>query len=112
MNNTTQAARNTTQGTTQATQGTTQAAQGTTQTNECVGVSEERYGNVPRNVPQDVPQDVSQDVSQDVPQYQLDEQILEALQKDNKISTKKLAIMLGSSSKTIKHHIKKMDNIS
>ena len=63
MNNTTQAARNTTQA---------------TQTNECVGVSEERYGNVPRNVPQDVPQ------------YQLDEQILEALQKDNKISTEKL----------------------
>lgn len=61
-------------------------------------------GNVPRNVPQDVPQDV--------PQYQLDEQILEALQKDNKISTEKLAIMLGSSLKTIKHHIKKMDNIS
>ena len=50
------------------------ATQGTTQTNECVGVSEERYGNVP----------------QDVPQYQLDEQILEALQKDNKISTEKL----------------------
>ena len=71
MNNTTQAARNTTLGTTQATQGATQ-------TNECVGVSEERYGNVPRNVPQDVPQ------------YQLDEQILEALQKDNKISTEKL----------------------
>ncbi len=46
----------------------------TTQTNECAGVSEERYGNVP----------------QDVPQYQLDEQILEALQKDNKISTEKL----------------------
>lgn len=71
MNNTTQAVRNTTQGTTQATQGTTQ-------TNECAGVSEERYGNVPQDVPQDVPQ------------YQLDEQILEALQKDNKISTEKL----------------------
>lgn len=48
LNNTTQAGRNTTQGTTQATQGTTQ-------TNECVGLSEERGGNVPQNVPRNVP---------------------------------------------------------
>ena len=54
----------------------------------------------------------NESVPRNVPQYQLDEQILEALQKDNKISTEKLAIMLGISSKTIKHHIKKMDNIS
>ncbi len=93
MNNITQAARNTTQG-------TTQAIQGTIQTNECVGVSEERYGNVPQDVPRNVPQN------------QLDVQILEAVKKDNKISTDKLAIMLGTSSKTIKRHIKKMDNIS
>ena len=55
---------------------------------------------------------VPQNVPQNVPQYQLDEQILEALKKDNKISTEKLAIVLGTSSKTIKRHIKKMDNIS
>ena len=68
--------------------------------------------NVPQNVPQDVPQDVPQNVPQDVPRNQLDVQILEAVKKDNKISTDKLAIMLGTSSKTIKRHIKKMDNIS
>ena len=54
----------------------------------------------------------NESVPRNVPQYQLDEQILEALKKDNKISTEKLVIMLGISSKTIKHHIKKMDNIS
>ena len=68
--------------------------------------------NVPQDVPQNVPQDVPRNVPQDVPRNQLDVQILEAVKKDNKISTDKLAIMLGTSSKTIKRHIKKMDNIS
>ena len=51
------------------------------------------------------------DVSQDVPQDKLDMQILDLIRKDNKISTEKMAIALGVSSKTIKRHIKEMDNI-
>ena len=58
-----------------------------------------------------VTQDVTQDVPQDVPQDKLDMQILDLIRKDNKISTEKMAIALGVSSKTIKRHIKEMDNI-
>ena len=54
---------------------------------------------------------VHQDVPQDVPQDKLDMQILDLIRKDNKISTEKMAIALGVSSKTIKRHIKEMDNI-
>lgn len=50
-------------------------------------------------------------VPQDVPQDKLDMQILDFIRKDNKISTEKMAIALGVSSKTIKRHIKEMDNI-
>ena len=50
-------------------------------------------------------------VPQDVPQDKLDMQILDLIRKDNKISTEKMAIALGVSSKTIKRHIKEMDNI-
>ena len=67
--------------------------------------------NVPQDVPQDVPQVVPQVVPQDVPQDKLDMQILDLISKDNKISTEKMAIALGVSSKTIKRHIKEMDNI-
>ena len=67
--------------------------------------------NLNYNVPQDVPQDVPQVVPQDVPQDKLDMQILDLIRKDNKISTEKIAIALGVSSKTIKRHIKEMDNI-
>lgn len=67
--------------------------------------------NLNYNVPQDVPQDVPQVVPQDVPQDKLDMQILDLISKDNKISTEKMAIALGVSSKTIKRHIKEMDNI-
>lgn len=63
--------------------------------------------NLNYNVPQGVPQDVSQDVSQD----KLDAQILDLIRKDSKISTEKMAIALGVSSKTIKRHIKEMDNV-
>jgi len=63
------------------------------------------------NLNYDVPQDVPRDVPQDVPQDKLDMQILDLISKDNKISTEKMAIALGVSSKTIKRHIKEMDNI-
>ena len=51
------------------------------------------------------------DVSQDVPQDKLDVQIVDMIRKDRKISTEKMAIVLGVSSKTIKRHIKEMDNV-
>lgn len=50
-------------------------------------------------------------VPQDVPQDKLDMQILDLIRKDNKISTEKMANALGVSSKTIKRHIKEMDNV-
>lgn len=56
--------------------------------------------------------DVPQNVPQDVPQDKLDAQIVDLIRKDNKISTEKIAIALGVSSKTIKRHIKKMDNVN
>ena len=37
---------------------------------------------------------------------------MDMIRKDNKISTEKIAIALGVSSKTIKRHIKEMDNVS
>lgn len=59
--------------------------------------------NLNYNVPQDVPQGVPQD--------KLDAQIVDLIRKDSKISTEKIAIALGVSSKTIKRHIKGMDNL-
>ena len=56
--------------------------------------------------------DVPQGVPQDVPQGKLDAQIVDMIRKDSKISTEKIAIELGVSSKTIKRHIKEMDNVS
>lgn len=52
------------------------------------------------------------DVSQDVPQDKLNCQIMDLIRKDSKVSTEKMAIAIGVSSKTIKRHIKEMDNIS
>lgn len=52
------------------------------------------------------------DVPQDVPQNKLDTQIVDLIRKDSKISTEKIAITLGVSSKTIKRHIKEMDNVN
>ena len=57
-------------------------------------------GNVPRNVPRNVPQD------------KLDSQIISLIQKNNKISTEKIAMILGVSSKTIKRHIKEIDHVN
>lgn len=51
--------------------------------------------NVPRNVPQDAKKN------------KLENQIVNLIRKDSKISTEKIAMALGVSSKTIKRHIKK-----
>lgn len=64
------------------------------------------------NLNYDVPQGVPQDVPQNVPQNKLDTQIVDLIRKDSKISTEKIAITLGVSSKTIKRHIKEMDNVN
>lgn len=68
--------------------------------------------NLNYNVPQDVPQDVPQGVPQGVPQDKLDAQIMDLIRKDSKISTEKMAIALGVSSKTIKRHLKEMDHVN
>ena len=60
---------------------------------------------------QDVPQGVPQGVPQDVPQDHFDVQILELMRANDKISTESIAKILGVSSKTIKRHIKEMDNV-
>ena len=52
------------------------------------------------------------DVTQDVPQDKLDVQIMDLIRKNSKISTEKIAIALGVSSKTVKRHIKEMDNVT
>ncbi len=52
------------------------------------------------------------DVPQDVPQDKLDVQIMDLIRKDSKISTDKMAVALGVSSKTIKRHIKEMDKVN
>ena len=64
------------------------------------------------NLNYDVPQDVPQDAPQDVPQGKLDAQIVDMIRKDSKISTEKIAIELVLISKTIKRHIKEIDNVS
>ncbi len=63
--------------------------------------------NVPRNGTQDVPLDVPRK-NRDNP---LDIQILNMIKKDNKVSTEKMAMALGISSKTVKRHIKDLDII-
>ena len=59
--------------------------------------------NLNYNVPQDVPRK-----NRDNP---LDIQILNMIKKDNKVSTEKMAMALGISSKTVKRHIKDLDII-
>ena len=67
--------------------------------------------NVPQGVPQDVPQDVPQGVPQGVPQDDLDIKILDLIKNNNKISTQEIGNILGVSDKTIKRHIKNIDNL-
>ena len=55
---------------------------------------------------------VMPNLNYDVPQGKLDAQIVDMIRKDNKISTEKIAIALGVSSKAIKRHIKEMYNVS
>lgn len=71
--------------------------------------------NLNYNVPQDVPRNGTQDVPLDVPRKNRDNplviQILNMIKKDNKVSTEKMAMALGISSKTVKRHIKDLDII-
>ena len=71
--------------------------------------------NLNYNVPQDVPRNGTQDVPLDAPRKNrdnpLDIQILNMIKKDNKVSTEKMAMALGISSKTDKRHIKDLDII-
>ena len=66
--------------------------------------------NVPRSGTQDGTQDVPRNVPRNVPRKNrdnpLDIQILNMIKKDNKVSTEKMAMALGISSKTVKRHIK------
>ena len=56
--------------------------------------------------------DVPQDVPQNVPQDNMEDQIIGLIQKNNKMSTEKMAMILGVSSKTIKRRIKQMDHVN
>lgn len=63
------------------------------------------------NLNYNVTQDVTQDVTQEVTQDNLDIQIIELIRKNSNISTEKIAMALGVSTRTIKRHIKEMDNV-
>lgn len=58
------------------------------------------------NLNYDVPQDVPRNVPQKKESNPLEIQILNMIKKDDKISTEKMAMTLGISSKTVKRHIK------
>ena len=58
------------------------------------------YGNVPQDVPQDVPQG-----------YDIGLQIKQLIQKDNKITRKRIAEILGISEKTVGRKIKDMNDV-
>lgn len=60
--------------------------------------------NLNYNVPRNVPQNVSQD--------NMEDQIISLNQKNNKISTEKMAMILGVSSKTVKRRIKEMERVN
>lgn len=60
------------------------------------------------NLNYDVPQGDLQDVPQD---GTIDERIIALIIKDSSISTEQMAAFIGVSAKTIKRHIKKMNNI-
>ena len=53
----------------------------------------------------------SANVPQDVPQDDLDIKILDLIKNNNKISTQEIGNILGVSDKTIKRHIKNIDNL-
>ena len=60
------------------------------------------------NLNYDVPRNVPQNVSQD----NMEDQIISLIQKNNKISTEKMAMILGVSSKTVKRRIKEMERVN
>ena len=47
----------------------------------------------------------------DVPQDQMDVQIIKLIRNDNKISTEKIAAIIGVSTKTVKRHVKNIESI-
>ena len=51
------------------------------------------------------------DVTQDVNSNDLDTQIINLIKKDDKISTEQMSKILEVSTRTIKRHIKEMNNI-
>ena len=53
----------------------------------------------------------TESVTQDVTQDNMDDQIVELIRKNNKISTDEIAKTVGVSSRTIKRHIKEKENI-
>lgn len=55
--------------------------------------------------------DVTQDVTQDVNSNDLDTQIIYLIKKDDKIRTEQMSKILEVSTRTIKRHIKEMNNI-
>ena len=55
--------------------------------------------------------DVTQDVTQDVNSNDLDTQIIYLIKKDDKISTEQMSKILEVSTRTIKRHIKEMNDI-
>ena len=60
--------------------------------------------NLNYNVPRNVPQNVSQD--------NMEDQIISLIQKNNKISTEKMPMILGVGSKTVKRRIKEMERVN
>ena len=54
------------------------------------------------NLNYDVPQNVPRMSPQNVPQDNMEDQIIGLIQKNNKMSTEKMAMILGVSSKTVK----------
>lgn len=67
--------------------------------------------NLNYSVPLNVPLDVPLNVPLNVPLEQTKKQILSLINKDPKISTEKMAMILGISSKTVKRHLKEMHNV-
>ena len=55
--------------------------------------------------------DVTQDVTQDVNSNDLDTQIIYLIKIDGKVSTEQMSKILEVSTRTIKRHIKEMNNI-
>ncbi len=60
---------------------------------------------------QSVPQGVPQGARDENEYGQIDKQIIALLRKDGKVSTYQISLMLGISQKTVKRHIKEMDNV-